>query len=93
MKLLKKFKGPFSKKDGYIDYKEAHSFVLGINAGAGIRKQEKAFQRDKDRMNHGLEWHYWTIGYRISNKGKWGLIGILSTVFGPQTIEMILHGL
>jgi len=88
--FLKKFKGPFSKKGGFIDYKEAHSFVLGAAAGFGRKKQETAFQRDKDRMNHRLEWHYWTTGYRLSNKGKWAGIGGIGTVFGPEMIQNIV---
>jgi hypothetical protein len=88
-KFLLDFKGPFFKEDGFIDYVEAHSFVLGVMSGMGRKKQEQAFQRDKKRMDHTLEWQYWTTGYRLSNKGKWAGIGGIGTIFGPEVIQNV----
>jgi len=53
---LRSFKGPFSKKGGYIDYSEAHAF------GYGMAKSAKYFNPKSlaDNLNAGrMDFEQW----------------------------------
>lgn len=68
------FKGPFFKKDGYLDYTEIHVFSNGVLYGLRNTTYQKGWdQLLKYEDGAESEITYYHHGYVLGNRGKYVL--------------------
>lgn len=84
---IKKSKGFLTKKGGYIDYIEWHSFGIGVIDG--VDYHGKGYRLEKRMSIHDdveKEPHYYDAGYMVGRTTKYCVALIVATHFGPPYI-------
>lgn len=69
--VIRRSKGLFTKKGELVDYNEVHTFLLGAARGFGRSSLNKGYDKDADRVDYEMDWHYYRYGYLFGRRAKY----------------------